>query len=163
MRAAPVMVTVAVVVDGLDVPPPLGAGPGETTCCCGVDAPPPPQLCSASAAIATRITLLAFLIVLLPRAQLSITTPAHGSDRAMLPESDSGCCRTGKSIDVVASAEMVTVELAGDPPGVTLCGAKLQFMPTGSPLHENETLSLNAPFCGVIVSANLAVSPRLIV
>ena len=46
---------------------------------------------------------------------------------------------------------IVSVELAGDPPGVKLVGWNVAVAPAGSPLAANATALLNDPFCGVTV------------
>jgi hypothetical protein len=58
---------------------------------------------------------------------------------------------------------IVSVELAGDPPGVTLVGWNTAVATAGNPLAANVTALLNGPFCGVTVIVYVAEPPAEIV
>ena len=61
-----------------------------------------------------------------------------------------------------AAVEIVKVELADAPLGVTDAGEKLQLVCAGNPKQESET-ELSKPFSGVRFIVKVAVLPRLIV
>jgi len=58
---------------------------------------------------------------------------------------------------------IVSVEFAGELPGVTLAGWNVPVAPVGNPLTANVTALLNAPFCGVTVIVYIADPPAGIV
>jgi hypothetical protein len=58
---------------------------------------------------------------------------------------------------------MVSVEFAGDAPGVTLVGWNVPVAPVGNPLTVNVTALLNDPFSGVTVMVYVAEPPAEIV
>jgi hypothetical protein len=58
---------------------------------------------------------------------------------------------------------MVSVDVAGELPGVTEAGVKDAVAPAGSPLAENVTVLENDPLTGVTEMVKLAVPPRVTV
>lgn len=61
--------------------------------------------------------------------------------------------------------EMVSIDWAGDDPGVTVAGLKEQLAPAGKVelAHASVTALLNAPTCGVTVTVKVADSPAFTV
>ncbi len=119
--------------------------------------PPPPQANNKTSK--TRVRTSSSPRSCRRRIPPTITTPANGRNTVYSAIMDAGrICAT-----VLGVVAIVSVVVAGEVPGVTCAGEKLQLENAGSPEQENWTGAENPPACGATVIVKVADCPALTV